>query len=130
MGLLDSLYPLNMKVKAVEDDFADVVDLLLDRPRTRADCKMGQRPCPWSGCRHHLYIDINPETGSIKRNFPNIDVSDMVETCSLDVADRGGNTLKEVGDIISLTRERIRQIETLALRKLNVRGEDLGGKFK
>ena len=25
-----------------------------DRPRTRADCLKGPRPCPWIMCRHHL----------------------------------------------------------------------------
>jgi len=66
-------------------------------------------------CRHHLYLDVNPITGSLKINFPGIDVDDLSESCSLDVADKGSNTLKEVGDIVSLTRERIRQIEVKAL---------------
>ena len=39
----------------------------------------------------------------------------MAETCSLDVADRGGITLEEVGAILNLTRERIRQVEVRGL---------------
>jgi hypothetical protein len=39
-------------------------------------------------------------------------------TCTLDVADQGGVTLEQVGDLLHITRERVRQIETLALRKL------------
>jgi hypothetical protein len=31
---------------------------LPDRPRTRADCIDGPRPCPWYGCRYHLGIKI------------------------------------------------------------------------
>jgi DNA-directed RNA polymerase sigma subunit (sigma70/sigma32) len=47
----------------------------------------------------------------------------MRETCSLDVADRGGITLEEVGEILNLTRERIRQVEVRGLRKLSTRRE-------
>jgi len=39
-------------------------------------------------------------------------------SCVLDVADRHGATLEEVGEIMDLTRERIRQIEHNAMRKL------------
>ena len=42
----------------------------------------------------------------------------MAETCSLDVADRGGITLEEVGAILNLTRERIRQVEVRGLCKI------------
>ena len=42
----------------------------------------------------------------------------MKETCALDIADRGGVTLEEVGEILNLTRERIRQVEVIGLEKL------------
>jgi hypothetical protein len=42
----------------------------------------------------------------------------MGESCALDVADRGGTTLEDVGAIMNLTRERIRQVEVKALAKL------------
>src|ERR1035438_5017031 len=42
----------------------------------------------------------------------------MAETCALDVADRRGTTLEEVGAIMNLTRERIRQVEVKGLAKL------------
>ena len=61
------------------------------------------RPCPFVSCSHHLYLDVNPETGAIKLNFPHLEVWEMAETCSLDVADRGGITLEEVGAILNLT---------------------------
>ena len=73
------------------------------------------RPCPFVSCSHHLYLDVNPETGAIKLNFPHLEVWEMAETCSLDVADRGGITLEEVGAILNLTRERIRQVEVRGL---------------
>ena len=39
-------------------------------------------------------------------------------TCALRVAEIGGMTLDEVGRVINVTRERVRQIETRALRAL------------
>jgi DNA-directed RNA polymerase sigma subunit (sigma70/sigma32) len=38
----------------------------------------------------------------------------------LDIAERGGITLEEVGEIMNLTRERIRQIEVRGLLKLRM----------
>jgi hypothetical protein len=97
----------------------------VDRPRTRADCMNGPRPCPFVACKHHLYLDVNPETGSIKLNFPDLEVWQMKDTCSLDVADRGGVTLEEVGEILNLTRERIRQVEVRGLLKLKMASPEL-----
>ena len=94
------------------------------RPRTRADCGSGPRPCMFISCKHHLYLDVNPATGSIKLNFPDKEIWEMEETCALDVADRGGITLEEVGAIMNLTRERIRQVETRGLLKLRAMAED------
>ena len=90
------------------------------RPASRAECREEARPCPWVSCKHHLYLDVNPETGSIKINFPDLEPWDMVETCSLDIAERGGITLEEVGEIMNLTRERIRQVEVRGLLKLRM----------
>jgi Sigma-70, region 4 len=94
------------------------------RPRSRADCANGPRPCMFISCKHHLYLDVNPSTGSIKLNFPDMEVWELAETCALDVADRGGITLEEVGSIMNLTRERIRQVETRGLLKLRAIAED------
>jgi hypothetical protein len=90
------------------------------RPKTRAECREEARPCPWVACKFHLYLDVNPETGSIKINFPDLEPEDMKDTCSLDVAERGGITLEEVGEIMNLTRERIRQVEVRGLLKLRM----------
>ena len=90
----------------------------VDRPVTRADCAQGERPCPFVSCKHHLYLDVSARTGAIKLNFPDLEVWEMSETCALDVADRGGTTLEEVGAIMNLTRERIRQVEVNGLAKL------------
>ena len=92
----------------------------IPRPTSRAECVEEMRPCPWVACKHHLYLDINPETGSIKINFPELEPWELKHTCALDVAERGGITLEEVGEIMNLTRERIRQVEVRGLLKLKM----------
>lgn len=96
--------------------YPDVEDV--QKPRTRAECLGSERPCPFVSCKHHLYLDVSAKTGAIKLNFPDLEVWEMNETCALDVADRGGTTLEEVGAIMNLTRERIRQVEVKGLAKL------------
>ncbi len=88
------------------------------KPRTRTECQDAPRPCPYVSCKHHLFLDVSARTGAIKLNFPDLEVWDMNESCALDVADRGGTTLEDVGAIMNLTRERIRQVEVKALAKL------------
>ena len=101
-----------------------IAEIEQTRPRSRADCVHGPRPCMFVSCKHHLYLDVNPSTGSIKLNFPDKEIWELEETCALDVADRGGITLEEVGGIMNLTRERIRQVETRGLLKLRAITED------
>lgn len=88
------------------------------KPTSREECKDMERPCPFVSCKYHLYIDVHPVRGAIKLNFPDLEVWEMTETCALDVADRSGITLEEVGEIMNLTRERVRQVETAGLAKL------------
>ncbi len=96
------------------------------RPKTRKECANVARPCPYVSCKYHLYIDVNPNTGSIKINFPDKEVWELEQSCALDVAQQGGITLEEVGEILNLTRERIRQVEVRGLMKLReAGGEDL-----
>ncbi len=104
----------------------ELKSVVYERPKFRVECANGVRPCPYVSCKHHLYLDVNPDTGSIKLNFPDLDVLKMAETCALDVADRGGITLEEVGEILNLTRERIRQVEVKGLQKLRETATDLG----
>lgn len=88
------------------------------RPKTRSECKDGVRPCPFVSCRYHLYLDVNPVTGTLKLNFPGMEVWEMPFTCAMDVADAGGRTLEEVGQIMNMTRERVRQLEASALLRI------------
>lgn len=95
-----------------------------DRPRVRGDCVGAIRPCPWVSCRHHLYLDVNPDTGAIRLTFPDLEPWELKHTCSLDVAEFGGITLEEVGQIVNVSRERIRQVETVSLMKMKFAGVD------
>ncbi len=109
----------------VDRELEEVIrEIEASRPRSRAECFNGPRPCMFISCKHHLYLDVNPSTGSIKLNFPDMEVWELGETCALDVADRGGITLEEVGSIMNLTRERIRQVETRGLLTLRAMTED------
>jgi hypothetical protein len=99
-------------------------ELDANRPKTRADCEGGHRPCPYVSCRFNLFVDVNPRTGSVKLNFPDKELWEVADTCALDVADRGGITLEEVGAIMNLTRERVRQLETRGLKGLRVIADD------
>ena len=84
-------------------------------PPTRADCEYGPRPCPRYACRHHLWNDRRVlKQDALPR-----------DSCSLDVAKEGGATLERVGFVFGLTRERIRQIEAMAIKKLETRGVHL-----
>lgn len=76
---------------------------MLRRPRTRADCEAGPRPCPWTTCRYNLAAE-----------------GATAETCALDVAARGGLTLEEIGRILHVSDERIRQIIAAGVRHLQL----------
>lgn len=101
-----------------DEDLALLRELDVTRPRTREECVAGERPCPFVSCKYHLYLDVTP-TGSIKLNFPDAELHELTETCALDVAERGGVTLEEVGTLFNLTRERVRQVEARAAAHLN-----------
>jgi hypothetical protein len=85
-----------------------VYPLLQVEPKTRSDCLSGginsERPCKWSGCEYHFR-----------------DARDGAVCCVLDIADSGEKTLDEVADILGVSKERIRQIEARALRRIKRR---------
>lgn len=74
----------------------------------------GPRPCPHVTCRHHL--DVEKRNGAIGHG----------PTCSLDVADEGEHTLEEVGEILGVTRERVRQLQSDALGNVRPIGLERG----
>lgn len=91
-------------------------------PKQRGDCEGGARPCPLVSCKYNLYLDVHPQTGSIKLNFPDREPEDMPadKSCTLDKADDGGHTLESVAELLNITRERVRQVEVKALVKAEV----------
>ncbi|GAB4305749.1 MAG: hypothetical protein Kow0090_21210 [Myxococcota bacterium] len=115
---------MHKRFRIPEEDAALLSEMEDYRPKVRNDCKNGPRPCLFVRCKYHLYLDVNPVSGAIKINFPDTPPWEMNETCSLDVADRGGVTLEEVGEIMNLTRERVRQLEQSALEKLKLTIEE------
>ena len=106
----------------IEEGKRLVDDMWYERPKTRSECVDGPRPCAFVSCKYHLYLDVKDETQSIKLNFPHLEVWEMEHSCSLDVAERGGLTLEQVGSIMNLTRERIRQVEGAGMEKLRHTG--------
>jgi hypothetical protein len=89
----------------------------VERPRTRGECWTMERPCPFVSCRHHLYLEVNPN-GNIKYNFPDLAPDELIESCALDVAELGPWRLEDVAEIMNLTRERVRQIQIEAMSQL------------
>lgn len=87
------------------------------RPRTREECAIVPRPCPFVGCRYHLYLD-ETEAGNVYINFPDTPVLEMQHSCILDLAEKGPWSLRETSQILGLTPERIRQIELGVIEKL------------
>jgi Sigma-70, region 4 len=94
-------------------------------PMLRGECG-NERPCPYVSCKHHLFLEASGENGSIKLNFPDlldgVRLEEMPATCVLDVADQGGVPLERVGELMNVTRERIRQLEEGAKEKVRGSG--------
>lgn len=94
-------------------------------PMVRAECSEAERPCPFISCRYHLFLDVDAKRGSIKFNFPDLIGDDdapmlelMIDTCALDVAERDAVTLEGLGELLNMTRERVRQLELTLLEKI------------
>lgn len=117
------------------------VEVETTRPRTRAECRYGLRPCPYIACKWHLaepvvsqsqrprslrvlgiVIPDSAEPAEVEAITDQVAeaVVSMGESCGLDVIERepDGATLEAVGQAFGVTRERIRQIETKTVRTL------------
>jgi hypothetical protein len=90
------------------------------RPQHRDECAGQPRPCPWVSCRHHLFLDVHPTSGSIRLNHGGRELEDMRQTCALDVAESGTSSLFEVAEHLGISHERVRQIEVAALQEVAV----------
>lgn len=88
---------------------------------TRGACRKLGGPCPHTVCRFNLTTERRDNRGA---KSPHLPLPVVHETCALEAAEHGGMTLEEIASRLSLTRERVRQIELGALKKLWAR---LGG---
>src|SRR5512141_633539 len=88
---------------------------------TRGGCRKLGGPCPHAVCRFNLTTERRDNRGA-KPTQAHLPI--VRETCALEAAEHGGMTLEEIAARLSLTRERVRQIEHGALKKLWAR---LGG---
>lgn len=91
---------------------------------TRGDCEPGgelhERPCPRVECRYNL--------GEVRKHVgrPSAVSRDESQSCALDVAAAGPANLVEIGRLMGVSRERIRQLEAVALRKAKVAARKIG----
>ena len=89
-------------------------------PTNREQCNNNFRPCPWARCKYHLIFETDIR-GQLDDDIVDKLLS-MPETCILDVTDTGEKTLHEVGKILGITRERVRQIEGASDRDYIIKG--------
>lgn len=87
---------------------ANVLHLPIARPRTRDDCREGQRPCPWRSCEWN--------SGAIHGRFAH----PAPGKCALDLIEQGPATLEEIAEFLDTSREYVRQIMLRATRRLHV----------
>ena len=101
---------------------------------TGGACRMLPGPCKHSLCRYHADSDDGPG-----KNRSQVTPKLRAEACTLDAADERCFTLLEIGQRMGRTRERVRQIELKALKKIltrfpelrdNVRKPDKGTKYR
>jgi hypothetical protein len=76
---------------------------------SHGECRRLPRPCPFVSCRYNLPDRIPADLPS----------------CALDVADEGEHHLEQIGPLLNLTRERVRQIQNETLAKLAKRAGHL-----
>src|SRR5512141_1439887 len=88
---------------------------------TRGACRKLGGPCPHAVCRFNLTTERRDSRGA---KSANLHLPVVHETCALEAAEHGGRTLEELAGRGALTRERVRQIDPGALKKLWAR---LGG---
>lgn len=96
------------------------------RPQTRGDCATFARPCPYVGCRYHLYLDVGAK-GGLRFNYGD-DVEKALQvmpyTCALDAAEEGLERSDQKVDrnaictALNISVERQRQISVASYQKL------------
>lgn len=88
----------------------------VQRPRTRAECVDGPRPCPYVSCRHHLFLEA-AGNGTLLFQHWGREPDEIPKTCSLDVTP-DGMQIEQIAEIMGMSRESVRQIEIAAMAKI------------
>lgn len=108
-------------------DLAVPAEVLPARPRTREECRNAPRPCPYVSCEYHRYLSVKGN-GVIVLNCPSVLPWELQDSCLLDLIEaRGELTLREVGELYNVSKERVRQLEEDALARLRERQRRIGG---
>lgn len=76
------------------------------RPKTRADCIDGLRPCPWISCKHHM-IHTNPKWPELTDDAVVDLIERMTVSCVLDVIDfcPEGMSFKQIGQTFGKSKQ-------------------------
>jgi hypothetical protein len=82
---------------------------------TGGACRKLPGPCPHIVCRFNLTSERRDNRGAKPTE---IHLPVVRESCVLEAAERGGMTLEEIASRLSITRERVRQIQLGALEKV------------
>jgi Sigma-70, region 4 len=82
---------------------------------TGGACRKLPGPCPHTVCRFNLTSERRDNRGAKPAE---IRLPVVRESCALEAAELGGMTLEEIASRLSITRERVRQIQLGALTKV------------
>jgi hypothetical protein len=99
-------------------------------PRTVGDCRDRDRsqPCAYLSCRHHLWLRLREEQPGNPAKGAQGDTTfrpSTNQTCALEVAERGGTSFSEIGELLGMHHTRVRQIAERALAKLKDAGANV-----
>ncbi len=96
-------------------EWPDDYDMAL-RPRYRWQCADVPRPCPYVGCQHHLYLDVEQD-GSLRLNFPDVEPDELKWDCAADLAEDGMAHGAELAKRLNLSREEGRKKLLAAVKR-------------
>lgn len=94
-------------------------DQVLSRqPRNRVECPPADVPCPFVACRYHVWTSTTLRQGVVVDVQVGRGWGDVKHTCALVLAEQGPRTMDQVGKILGVSRERVRQLEAGAIQFL------------